>query len=229
MNAIKSWWSGYTYNYAWSDWVSYIDGWIPRFSLFVPIIGYLIIFNDQISGMIQFQQITTEFTYDFGLDSKSRLRFVYYGLFSLGVSNFIFRIKKPYVFRFGRNTVQYTRTALEIFTFGDFARIHETIRHEGHLTLDGKYYDSEWDGFSERARNKGEGTERVERGGSWENAKSQYGSLLRSMLRENFFRNDTIRRKWLTSCLVLSTIGYLMLALPSIDLFVKITISTLNL
>ena len=226
MNRLRFWWGTFRYNYAWSDWVAYIDGWIPRFSLFFPIIGYLILFNDQISEMIQFKQITHQNTYDWGLNATARLRFIYYGLFFLGVSNFIYRLKKPYAFRFGRDFVEYTRTALENFTFGDFVNIHGTIRHEGHLTLDGKYYDSEWDGFAKAARNAGEGTDNVERTGSWQDAKRQYGSLLRSILRENFFRSDTKRRVWLTCCLVLSTSGYFLLAIPSLDLFLKVTYST---
>ena len=229
MSWLEHRWDGFKYNYRWSDWVGYIDGWIPRFSLFIPIIGYLILFNDQFSEMIRFEQITHQATYDWELGAKSRLRLVYYGLFFLGISNFIFRLKKPYVFRFGQDIVSYTKTALENFTHGDFSQIHSTIRHEGHLTLDGKYYDSEWDGFSEVARNKGGGTYSVEKCGSWEEAKLQYGSLLRSMLRENFFRNDIRRRNWLTVCLLLSTVGYFLLALPSLDLFVKITISTFSL
>ena len=226
MNRLSSWWSGFTYNYAWSDWVGYIDGWIPRFSLFFPIIGYLILFNDPISEMIQFKQITHQATYDWGLSATTRLRFVYYALFFLGVSNFIHRLKRPYAFRFGKDFVEYTRTALENFTLGDFVQIHSTIRHAGHLTQDGKYYDSEWDGFKEAARNAGEGTDTVERTGSWEDAKRRYGSLLRSMLREDFFRSDTKKRGWLTCCLMLSTAGYILLAIPSIDLFLKVTYST---
>ena len=226
MNKLNAWWSTFKYNYAWSDWVGYIDGWIPRFSFFFPIIGYMILFNDQISQMIQFKQITHQSTYDWGLSAATRLRFVYYGLFFLGVSYFIYRFKKPYAFRFGKDFVEYTKTALENFTYGDFVQIHSTIRREGHLTLDGKYYDSEWDGFAKAARNAGEGTERVARTGSCEEAKKQYGSLLRSILRENFFRNDTKKRAWLSCCLFLSTAGYILLAIPSIDLFAKITISS---
>lgn len=53
----KQWWDGFWYNFGWSDWVHYIDGWIPRFSLFVPVVGYLIIFNDRIGGSIAFQSL----------------------------------------------------------------------------------------------------------------------------------------------------------------------------
>lgn len=219
-------WSSFIYNYSWSDWVGYIDGWIPRFSLFFPIIGYMILFNDQITEVIQFKQITHQTTYDWGLSSNTRLRFVYYGLLSLGISNLIYRLKRPYIFRFGTNFVDFSKTALESFTYSSFARMHETNRHEGHLTLDGKYYDSEWEGFSSAATNIDEGKDTVQRTGSWEDAKKRYGSLLLSLLREHFFRSDIKKRGWLTFCLFLSTLGYIFLAIPSFDLFIKITFST---
>lgn len=225
INYLKSKWGTFRYNYSWSDWVGYIDGWIPRFSFFFPIVGYLIVFNDQISEAIEFSRITSPSVQSIGFDPKSRLHLVYYGLFFLGLSNFIYRVKKPYAFRFGHNSIEYTRTALENFTLGDFLQIHETIRSQGHLTLYGKYYDSEWEGFLIAARNRGEGTDNVKRNASWESAKLQYGSLLRSILQENFFRNDILRRQWLTSCLLFSTLGYVLLALPSIDLFIKVTLS----
>jgi hypothetical protein len=34
--------------------------------------------------------------------------------------------------------------------------------------LDGKYYDSEWEGFSKAATNAGKETDNVERTGSWD-------------------------------------------------------------
>lgn len=223
---LKSRWQTFAYNYAWSDWITYIDGWIPRLSLAFPIVGYLIIFNDEIAKLIEFKHLTQAHIYQWAMDELTRLRLIYYGLFFLGISNFIYRVKKPYAYRFGSNTVDYLRTALDVFTVGDYIQIHGTIRHEGHLTLDGKYYDSEWDGFLQAARNSGEGTDQVVRSGSWEDAKQKYGSLLRSMLRENFFRSDTRKRFWLTVCLLLSTIGYVLLLLPSVDLFARVTVST---
>lgn len=106
--------------------------------------------------------------------------------------------------------------------------MHGTIRHEGHLTLHGKYYDSEWEGFLDSAKNTGEGTDKVERDGDWEGAKRKYGGLLRDILAETFFRYDIQKRIWLSLCLVLSTIGYAFLLAPSIDLFIKVCVSTLS-
>ena len=228
MRSLKSWWQTFTYNYSWSDYVGYIDGWIPKLALSVPILGYLILFNDSVSEIISFKHLAKEEINSFGLEGASRLRLLYFGLIFLGVSNFIYRIKKPYIFKFGTNLIDYTKNCLYIFTLGDYIDIHGTIRHEGHLTLSGKYYDSEWEGFLEAAKNTGEGTEKVIRDGDWESAKSKYGGLLRDMLRENFFRNDIKGRFWLTVCLILSSIGYLFLAIPSVDLFLKVVVSTFH-
>jgi hypothetical protein len=219
---------GFWYNFGWANWASYIDGWIPRFSMFVPVIGYLILFSDQIGGAIQFQNLAGQ-AHDFGLTGPERLRFVYFGLFALGISNLIYRLKRPYLFRFGTTSIEFSRTAMESFTFGDFLSFHNQIRDKNHYTLDGKYYDSEWEGFRDAANNPGEGTSHVERTGHWENAKSQYGSLLRSILSETFFRENVQKKNWLVFCIFLSTSGYILLAAPSLDLFIKVVISTVGL
>lgn len=224
-NSLRVKWSTFAYNFCWSDWVGYVDGWIPRLSLTVPIVGYLILFNDTISEAIRFAHLTSAQLDDFGLTGQQRLRFVYFGLIALGAGNFIYRLKKPFAFRYGTNTADYVRTALEVFTLGDFINLHHEIRR-GHRTLDGKYYDSEWEGFEQAARNRGEGTNDVQRTGNWDAARSAYGSLLRSILRETFFRQDTERRVWLALCLVLSSVGYALLAVPSADLFVKVVRSS---
>lgn len=229
LDSLKRRMKRFWYNFEWSEWVSFIDGWIPRFAFFVPIIGYLILFNDHVGGKLAFTNLVGSEFQNFWLSGGFRLRLVYFGLIALGLSNLIYRLRKPYVFRFGTNRTDYTRTCLDAFTFQDFLNIHHTIGSKGHLTLDGKYYDSEWDGFARAARNEGEGTDHVMRSGNWEEARRQYGSLLRSMLGEYFFRSNIVRRSWLITCIVLSTAGYALLAIPSVDLFVKVFLSTIGL
>jgi len=228
LNRIRHRWGTFIYNYSWSPWASYIDGWIPKVSLLFPVVGYLILFNDQITGLLEFHHLTQGHLYRWGLTGLDRLRLIYYGLTFLGVSNFIFRLRRPYIFRLGRDIVEYTRAALELFTLYDYVQIHGAIRHNGHLTPSGKYYDSEWDSFVALAQDEFAGTDRVKRTGDWEGAKSRYGDLLRSMLREHHFRSDTENRLALTTCLLLSTIGYAFLLLPSLDLFLKVSASVLQ-
>lgn len=219
--------SSFLYNFGWSRWVSYVDGWIPRFSLFIPIIGYLILFSDQVGGSLHFTQLAGPAPAT-GLTGQERLRFVYFGLFALGISNLIYRLMRPYQFRFGTNRIDFTRLGIEHFTYQDFLSFHYEIRRR-HYTTNGKYYDSEWDGFKAAALNDGEGTNQIKRTGHWEDAKSRYGNLLRSILSETFFRCNLQHRSWLVVCIILSTFGYLLLLAPSVDLFVKVLSSTLEL
>lgn len=229
MISPRNWWQIFIYNYRWSDYVAYIDGWIPKLSLSVSIIGYLILFNDKISEILIFKELANEDSFQFGLSGIQRLRLLYFGLIFLGVSNIIYRFKKPYQFKFGTNLIDYTRTCLEIYTLSDYIDINGTIQSEGHFTLSGKYPDSEWDGFLEASKTTGKGTENVTRDGDWEGAKRKYGGLLRGILSEYYFRYDIGKRFWLSLCFFLSTFGYLMLLAPSVDLFAKVLISTLGI
>jgi hypothetical protein len=226
MRSLNFWWSDFSYNYRWSDYVKYIDGWIPKLALSVPIIGYLILFNDKMSELLIFDEIANEDTLSFGLSGLQRLRILYFGLIFLGISNFIYHINKPRHFKLGTNLADYTKVCLEMLNLGDYSQMHHTIREEGHLTPNGKYYDSEWDGFEESATNTNEGTDQVLRDGDWEGAKRKYGGLLREILAENYFRYDIKQRFWLSLCLTLSTIGYALLLVPSLDLFIKVCVSS---
>lgn len=218
-------WSIFIYNYGWEKYIKFINGWIPKFALFIPIIGYLILFNDPINKMLTFNNLANEEVLNWGLTAIDRLRIIYFALLLLGLSNFLYYIFKPYIFKFGTTQQDYVSTCLEIFTLHDFINLHSSIREEGHYTQYGKYYDSEWNGFLESSHNQGEGTKKIDRTGDWEGSKLKYGSLLRSILLENFFKQNIKNRFWLTTCIALTTIGYFLLSIPSIDLFIKVILT----
>jgi hypothetical protein len=190
----------------------------------VPVIGYLIIFNDYISQHVDFKNIAGEGASVFGIESIERLRFVYFGLIFLGLANILYKIFRPYVMKISDNEFGYIETGLRNFTIGAYIQFHGAIRSEGHFTLHGKYYDSEWDGFLKLARGS-EGNSRltgINVAGDWVTAKQKYEHLLRSILAENFFRNVIKKRKALSLSLILSIFGYFLLFLPSLDLFLTI-------
>ena len=220
IDCIQREWSGWTY------WIPYIDGWIPRFSLFFPIVGYLILFNDSVSESLVFSRLTgTEIQWGFSGDH--RIRFLYFGLLSLGISNFLYKTRKPHIFRFGKSLIEYTHTGLEFFTYNDFLQMHEYIQNEGHNAIEEKYRNDEWVKFSDMA-NTNEGWLSIEKGSGWEKVTKTHGGLLRSILKESFYYGDRQRRVSLSICVVLSTIGYLLLITPGIELFIKVTMSTLS-
>jgi hypothetical protein len=214
----------FTYNYRWSDYVFLFDGWIARSAMAVPVVGYLIIFNDSISQHLSFDKLAQESTAGFGLSPVLRLKFIYFGLIFLGAATILYRLRRPFVFRIGSNQFDYVENALRHFTVAAYIDIHGTIRHEGHHTLHGKYYDAEYDAFLGLAlgHKHEQRRQRDETTADWTAAKNRYEGLLRSMLIENFSRNDVKRRFSLTCCILLALAGYFLLLIPSSDLFIKV-------
>jgi hypothetical protein len=199
------------------------DGWIARSAMAVPIIGYLILFNDSISQHLSFKILAGETTSWFDLSSSARLKLIYFGLIFLGCATILYRLRRPFVFKIGANQFDYVERALRHFTVSAYIDIHGTIRHEGHHTLHGKYYDSEYDAFLDLALGKKDGSgHRSEATANWNEAKSKYEGLLRSMLIENFSRNDVKRRFSLSVCIFLALAGYFLLLIPSADLFLRV-------
>lgn len=215
-------WGIFTYNYGWSKYVILFDGWIAKCAMAVPIVGYLILFNDSISQHLSFNKLADENTLRFGLSSLARLKFIYFGLIFLGSANILYRIRRPFVLRIGTNQFDYVEKGLVHFTVSTYIDINGDIRHNGHHTLHGKYYDAEFDGFLDMALGKSGAVGRDESTANWLAAKNKYEGLLRSMLIENFFRNNIKRRVSLGICIVLSLSGYILLLIPSADLFIKV-------
>jgi hypothetical protein len=219
-------WGIFAYNYQWPDYVNLFDGWLARCSMAVPVIGYLILFNDSVSQHLSFNVLAHEQVLSFGLTSSTRLKLIYFGLIFLGSANIIYRIRRPYALKIGTDEFLYVETALKHFTASDYINVHGDIRGSGFdpYTRHGKYYDSEYDAFLKLAI----GEEVSGRAGrepataNWAEAKSKFEGLLRSMLIENFFRQKVQRRVSLTICISLALIGYLLLLIPSADLFIKV-------
>jgi hypothetical protein len=189
----------------------------------VPVVGYLILFNDTISQHLSFNKLASENVLGFGLSSVARLKLIYFGLIFLGSANILYRLRRPFVFKVGTNQFEYVEHALTHFTVSAYIDIHGVIRHEGHHTLHGKYYDAEYDAFLDLALGKkGQRSQRDESTADWTEAKSRYEGLLRSMLIENFYRNNVRRRFSLSCCILLALLGYGLLLIPSMDLFIKV-------
>lgn len=210
-----------------------LDGWIPRISFAVPIIGYLILFNDSITKNLTFLELTSGHS-ALGLSGGARLKFIYLGLVLLGLTNILYRWRRPYVLRQARDLNSYVEMGLKNFTVPTYIDLHGKIRHSGFdpYTRHGKYYDAEWDAFLDHAIGKDTGNRAIGRDpmtAHWVEAKAKHEGLLRAILIETFFREDTRTRiGWLIACLCIASVGYILLAIPSIDLFIKVTAAIID-
>ena len=218
-------WRVFWYNFQWPDYVWALDGWIARASLVIPLLGYLIIFNDTVAGYI------TSFTVLGGpppawhvIDGSTRLKMMYLGLVALAAANALYFWRRPRLMKWGTSEESFIDNAMRGFKVGDFVRINSTIRERDALTQDGKYYTAEWDRFLSLADGERGGPNRDAdfSGVHFEEAKARFGSLLRSMLTDYYFGVVTQHRAALVVCLVLAALGYLLLAIPALDLFLRV-------
>ncbi len=211
-------WDVFHYNFGWSDWVWCLDGWIARCSMAVPVVGYLILFNDSVSQHLSFKELAGEDQLSvFSLTAPARLKLIYFGLIFLGTANILYRLRRPFVFRIGTNQFDYVERALEHFTVQNYIDADGAIKSEGHHTVGGGDYSrAEFQTFLDLA------TGNTVTPADWSTAKSRFEGLLRTILIETFSRNNVKRRLALTCCLLLALCGYFLLLIPSADLFVKV-------
>lgn len=231
-------WRGFRYNFQWPDYDWLLDGWLSRLAYGVPLVGYLVLFNDTISANLQFESLAGQIYSPLDLSSGARLKFIYLGLVFLGLGNVLYRLLRPYVMKFGVGEFNYVETALKHFTFSAYNELHHRIRRSEFdpMTVHGKYYDSEWEGFriaaiGPVAKTLREGEENQKQA-DWTAAKNKYESLLRSILIETHFCEVTKKRGQLAICLGIALLGYMLLLIPSADLFIsvmsKIALSGIN-
>lgn len=239
---VKIGWSTFWANFSWESWVTYLNGPIARAAFLVPIIGYLILFNDFIAGYLEFTNITqaqgvisTDTNYF--LNKGDRLKLVYFGLITLAFSTVYFYWKRPHVIKQGRSLDKYMDFGLTYFTVYDFTQMHYAIQHEGHTSVYGKYYTDDWEAFLDDARWSESGAKETQILGpkgkrenrdhvSFSEAKKTHEDLLRSLLIDTYKRETMKRRVALVACIAWASIGYALLLIPSADLFLKVVEST---
>ncbi len=190
---IKMKYQIFIYNFGWSPYVEFLDGPIAKFSYFLGFVGYLILFNDQVTEYFQFSNITSITRPYFILDGQTKIRTIYFGMVLLFFANLIYRIFRPWVLKYGRNEHEFSDYGIRNFTAYNYIRFNDEIRTDGHQTIYGKYYSHEWDEFLRLAIGVENKTERQT--GNWAEAKSKFENLLRGICYEIFAKNDIKRRK----------------------------------
>jgi len=215
-------WDSFDYNFAWPDFASYINGPAAKAAALFPVVGYLILFNDTISNHLTFEDLTDNQVLYGGLSSALRLQCLYFGLLSLGISNVIYMLRRPRVMKFGENSLDYINVGIHNFDVGFYLDAKGEIRRDGHLTMGGKFYDADFDNFMETARGNSTMDGDIVRSADWASAKNKYEHLLRGILMDYYFRRTIERRLSLTGCIAVSTAGYFLLLIPSLDLFIKV-------
>ena len=234
-DGVKVRWQTFEYNFTWADYTAYLNGPIARTSYMIPLIGYAVIFNDYVTDNVTFSNLANEVSTTFFLNSADRVRFLFFGFIIIAAANLAYKALRPKLLKFGENQRDFNEHFLSQATAETFLQLHLKIRGDDFdpLTLDGKYYDDDWDLFWREARWSDSGKNYLKENTDvrdfpdylrvdFEDAKRRHKSLLLSILRETYFRESRKKRPQLIFCLALCSVGYLLLLVPSVDLTLRV-------
>jgi hypothetical protein len=194
----------------------------------------LILFNDGISQYLTFERLAPSKAGLALISSDSRLRFVYFGLVLLGIAELIYLLRRPHVIRLGKDFFSYKEKILSLASPRIFSEIHYKIRNSGFdpSTQGGKYYERDYEEFIEVCTGAKPGFSIKEayenrKSASWDDAVRRFEPLITGMLEEHYFNEGRKRLVSLSLAVSLALLGYLLLAIPSIELMfrvIKVTI-----
>ncbi len=131
---------------------------------------------------------------------------------------------------------EFVTQCLSTSRFQDFEAMHETssalnIRVHGSLVneTDDAFKSFLNDASIDKIESEVIGEAPLINQKSWQQILDKHGDLLRGIARAFYFQVDKTRRVSLTFCIFFSSAGYILLVIPSFDLFIKVLIATLNI
>ena len=230
----------FSYNYAWNDYSKFLNSVPSKLAIAFPIIGYAIFFNDYMAGRLDFSSLTAQAKTHVLLGTEAKLRFAFIGLMLIALSNVLYKILRPKIMRFGESQLEFNQNVDDLFTFGQIRDFHLQIMNSSYdpWTPDGKYYHEEWEAFENDCvwEGLGQGERRINRTvfetemskRSFSEAKKRHASLVRSILRETYFRECRQKRLSLSICLSFALTGYFLVLSPSVDLTFAVLLDTFS-
>jgi len=211
------------FSLTWSNFEPIIDGWIPKFSLFVPIIGYYILFNDNV---IEFFEMTT-LTGEQPKEAESwRIYLIYYGLFFLGISNIIFRIFRPEFLKLGKAKFSYAENGLNKFSFRELKQKYDLF-NEKYGPGDNREFEPSWNKFCEDFKRTFNQSTSDNDSKNWKEIISSNEEGLKDLLMNYFEYRNKKKLIPLKICIFISATGYTCLAVASTVTFYDVTKSFL--
>ncbi len=223
------------YNFSWSTWYSIFENGLSKISPLATVAGYSIIFNDILVKDFGFKFITGNATSVLGLDVRTKLVCLYFGLVFLAAGRMIYLLRRPMSISSGPDLASWVSYCLKNFTFSDFLQLHNDIRQNQHRTLYGKYYDDDWSAFREDAvwlrsgRTQGLSDDEKQKDReqvSYSVAKERHEDLLRSILIDRYAEYSARNKVSLLFALLFSIPGTFLFLLPTADIFLTIIKST---
>ena len=181
----------------------------------VPLVGYLILFNDEMAEFISFDYIVgrgSDEASPFFVGPLSKLRLVFFGSLLLFISNVLFQIFRPKELRMARDEFTFSELVRENFSVYELQSMEASIHSKNWIPR----LETFWVVLGQARQRKP-----VVSGFRFDVRASMFrdhGPYIYHLSREWWVGCMHSRKpaRWFTFCLAI--LGYLMLAVPSVDI-----------
>jgi hypothetical protein len=107
---------------------------VVQLTIFVPVIGYFILFNDELVHRLEFSnQVIPHPDHHVGLSNGTllKLMLLYFGLCFVGIGSVLFSIFCPALVRRYRDFVEYAASEIDLLTDRHIKEINSRLKREG--------------------------------------------------------------------------------------------------
>lgn len=181
----------------------------------IPIAGYLILFNDEIAGMLSFDAlagVTGAERSPFFLDGLTKLRLVFFGSLCMFCSFLTYRLFRPELLEAAKSDLEFSELVRQRYSVYDLAQIEERVHSESWVERTEAFWIVS-------------GTQRAKKhvvSGYRPDVRafmfSEHGDYIGFLAREWWVGMMHTYRPARICALVLGVLGYAMLAFPTFDI-----------
>ena len=208
-----------------------------KYTAAIPVVGYLILFNDQISHSLQFNEITGG-TGTLILDAATRLQFLYFGLIGLTAGGAWLWMRCPTIVADEPDRRSYIKSGIEDLSILDIWIIYKRLERDYQFglfddipfdrdniiqLLQGATKDYSIDGVSDD-----EVYFMMKSAVDTDVAKRKHDEFLRFLLAANFDYQNLSRKTEVHALLIWLIISGAIFLVPSFDVFVSVLASVLG-
>ncbi|WP_127558989.1 hypothetical protein [Nioella ostreopsis] len=184
----------------------------------IPVIGYLILFNDTIIANIEFSFLSGSRNVevsDFVLPAKTKLQLVFLGSVLILVSNSLFRVFQPSALRNAKDEFSFANHVISSYTIAELFSMEQSV------------FDRDWTPrtlfLSAQRKNIERGYPHTLRSGYYSTKEELFRKededLFREIAYEWFLNEMNTYQKTRVVTLVFSVLGFLLIFIPSLDVF----------
>jgi len=184
----------------------------------IPIVGYLILFNDQFATALSFKTIAGSHdsaTSPFWMESVTKLRLSLFGSLLVLTSNLVFRVYNPKVLTIASGDLDFCEKVVSNYSRTEIIDIEKQVISDSWVIRSNLFNEDGGTGFSYIKDKK---TSRISGFNNRQYLMRERSEYIRNIARE--WWAGQMHSRWIAryACLLFAVVGYLMLFIPTLDI-----------